>query len=46
MPGPGGGVLTADEAEAYEDAGLDELVYSYAARSPDDLLALLRDAPR
>jgi probable F420-dependent oxidoreductase len=46
MPGPDGTVIGADDVKAYEDAGLDELAYSYAARTPDDLLAILSAAPR
>jgi probable F420-dependent oxidoreductase len=46
MPGPGGTVLDADEVQAYADAGLDELAYSYPARNVDELLELLRAAPR
>ena len=46
MPGPGGKVLDADDVQAYADAGLDELAYSYAARNADELLELLRSAPR
>jgi probable F420-dependent oxidoreductase len=40
-----GSTLTADDAAAYEAAGLDELAYSYGARTAEDLLGLLRDAP-
>lgn len=46
MPGPNATALTSDDVKAYADAGLDELLYSYAARTPDDLLALLSAAPR
>lgn len=46
MPGADGKAFTADDVQAYADAGLDELLYSYAARTPDDLLTLLKDAPR
>jgi probable F420-dependent oxidoreductase len=40
-----GSTLTADDAAAYEAAGLDELAYSYGARTAEDMLALLKDAP-
>lgn len=46
MPGPGGAELGPDDVAAYADAGLDELLYSYAARNDDDLLELLTRAPR
>ena len=45
MPGPGGTVLDAADVEAYDAAGLDELAYSYATRTPDELLDVLRAAP-
>lgn len=41
MPGPSGDVLTADDAKAYADAGVDELLLSYAARTPEELLELV-----
>ena len=45
MP-PDGRQLTAEDVKAYGDAGLDELLYSYAARTPEDLLALFSSSPR
>ena len=43
MPGPGwNNVPDTSAIEAYEAAGLDELLYSYTASSPDELLELLR----
>jgi hypothetical protein len=45
MPGPAGAPVTADDVSAYEDAGLDELLYSYATRSADELLEVLEKAP-
>ncbi len=46
MPGPDGKVLDEADVQAYADAGLDELAYSYGARTAEDMLAILRDAPR
>ena len=48
---PGGrtaaaGELSADDVRAYADAGLDELLLSYAAPSADDLVNLLERVPR
>ena len=34
------------DLDAYREAGLDEIVYSYATRSADELLELLSRAPR
>ncbi|MEA3018540.1 MAG: hypothetical protein QOI47_64, partial [Actinomycetota bacterium] len=45
-PGPGAPPPTADDVKAYGDAGLDELLLSYAAPSVDELLALLSGFPR
>jgi probable F420-dependent oxidoreductase len=41
-----GSVLGESDVQAYADAGLDELAYSYGARTADDLLAILRTSPR
>jgi hypothetical protein len=46
MPGPGGHEITPEDVAAYEHAGLDELVYSYATRTADELVDVLRRAPR
>lgn len=40
-----GSTLTQADVDAYEAAGLDELAYSYAARTAEDLLGLLRTSP-
>jgi probable F420-dependent oxidoreductase len=45
MPGPGGALLDDADVKAYEQAGVDELAYSYVARDADALLDLLRSAP-
>jgi len=49
MPGgrtPTDGELTADDLKAYEDAGLDELLLSYAAPTVEDLLDRFKRFPR
>ena len=46
MPGPDGAVLGEAECAAYADAGCDELLYSYATRTPDELLDVLSSSPR
>lgn len=49
MPGgrtPTEGELTKDDIQAYADAGLDELLLSYAAPSVDELLDRLSRLPR
>jgi probable F420-dependent oxidoreductase len=40
-----GSVLGESDVRAYEDAGLDELAYSYGARTADDLLEILKTSP-
>jgi probable F420-dependent oxidoreductase len=49
MPGgrtPTDGELSADDLRAYEEAGLDELLLSYAAPSVEDLLDRFKRFPR
>jgi probable F420-dependent oxidoreductase len=40
-----GSVLGEAEVQAYEATGLDELAYSYGARTADDLLEILKTSP-
>jgi hypothetical protein len=46
MPDRDGPVLGDDDVRAYAAAGVDELLYSYVGRTPDDLLQLLDSCPR
>jgi probable F420-dependent oxidoreductase len=45
MPGPGGVELDDDAVQAYADAGLDELVYSYATANAGELIGVLTRSP-
>ena len=46
MPAPGGHEVDAADIKAYADAGLDELLLSYAAPSAEQLLEQLKRLPR